>query len=365
MTSLGAAFHATGGTGLARALLLAYPLGDVLLAVLAVRVLVSGSIRHRPLLLVGLGVLALGVSDSAFTYLQADGAYSEGWLDLGWIAGFALLGLAGTCRAGALRAADGTGGPSGGRSAVLPYLPGLVALAVVGVGALSGRPLQPVEELATCLVVLALIGRQFLTLRDNSRLTAALLAREEELRHQAFHDPLTQVANSALFRDRLDHALARRGRDLARLTVVFVDLDHFKVVNDTHGHAAGDRLLVEVARRLVSGVRPGDTVARLGGDEFAVLVEDGGLPEERAAGIAAALRGAVWVTGDVAVEVSASIGVHGLGPDDPELAAEDVLAAADAAMYAVKRTRAPGTTGIRTSVPAGPAGGVARALPAP
>jgi diguanylate cyclase (GGDEF)-like protein len=215
-------------------------------------------------------------------------------------------------------------------------------------------------------VVLALIGRQFLTLRDNARLTAELLEREEQLRHRAFHDPLTQLANSALFRDRLDHALARRGRDLARLTVVFVDLDHFKVVNDTHGHAAGDRLLVEVARRLVAGVRPGDTVARLGGDEFAVLVEDGGLPGERAAGIAAALRGPVWVTDEVPVEVSASIGVHGLGPDDPELGADEVLAAADAAMYAVKRSREPGATGIRTSVAAGSAAalGPAPALPA-
>ena len=176
-----------------------------------------------------------------------------------------------------------------------------------------------------------------------------MLEREEQLRHQAFHDPLTQVANSALFRDRLEHALARRGRDLSRLTVVFVDLDHFKVVNDTHGHQAGDRLLTEVARRLVAGVRPGDTVARLGGDEFAVLVEDGGLPDDRAAAIAAALQGPVWVSPAVPVEVSASVGVHDLGPDDPEFDVDELLAAADAAMYAVKRTRGPGDIGIRTS----------------
>lgn len=355
MTSLGAAVRATNETQLEQCLLLAYPLGDVLLAVLAVRVLVGTSLRHRPLQLVAMGVLALGVSDSAFTYLQVAGLYGGGLVDLGWICGFALISLAGTCRPGAAQDPTTTHALAGGRashSPVLPYLPGVLTLVVVGVGALSGRSLRPAEELAACLVVIALIGRQFMTLRDNARLTSELLRREEQLRHQAFHDPLTQLANSALFRDRLDHALARRGRDLTRLTVIFVDLDDFKAVNDTHGHAAGDRLLVESARRLSSGLRPGDTVARLGGDEFAVLVEDGGLSDNRAAGIAAALRGPVWVTPDVSVELAASIGVHGLGPDDPDCNADEILAAADAAMYTVKRTRKRGTPGIRTGAPA-------------
>jgi diguanylate cyclase (GGDEF)-like protein len=140
-----------------------------------------------------------------------------------------------------------------------------------------------------------------------------------------------------LFRDRLDHALTRQGRDLDLITVVFIDLDDFKVVNDTHGHPAGDRLLVEVAQRLLASVRPGDTVSRLGGDEFAVLIEDGGLPEERAASIEAAVHWPFRLDAAASMEVRASIGVYSHGPDDPALLADEVLARSDAAMYSAKR----------------------------
>ncbi|HVF06315.1 MAG TPA: EAL domain-containing protein [Frankiaceae bacterium] len=97
---------------------------------------------------------------------------------------------------------------------------------------------------------------------------------ERQLTHQAFHDPLTGLANRALFRDRVEHALAVRGRSDNRLAVLFLDLDGFKAINDSLGHSVGDRLLAAVSRRLNTCVRPGDTVARLGGDEFAVLLED-------------------------------------------------------------------------------------------
>ena len=98
---------------------------------------------------------------------------------------------------------------------------------------------------------------------------------EQQLQHNAFHDGLTGLPNRALFMDRLGGALARRRRrPEQRCAVLFVDLDRFKLVNDSLGHAAGDRLLVELAAVLRRIVRPGDTVARLGGDEFAVLIED-------------------------------------------------------------------------------------------
>ena len=97
---------------------------------------------------------------------------------------------------------------------------------------------------------------------------------EEELTRQAFHDGLTDLANRALFRDRLDQSLARGARSAGTVCVLLIDLDGFKQVNDTLGHDAGDHLLQEVARRFAETSRPGDTLARLGGDEFALLLED-------------------------------------------------------------------------------------------
>ncbi|HEX6185170.1 MAG TPA: diguanylate cyclase, partial [Pyrinomonadaceae bacterium] len=98
---------------------------------------------------------------------------------------------------------------------------------------------------------------------------------ERRLLHDAFHDPLTGLPNRSLFTDRLKHALARHKRlGAAHFSVLFLDLDRFKVINDSLGHAIGDQLLISIARRLETCLRPGDTVARLGGDEFTILLED-------------------------------------------------------------------------------------------
>ncbi len=156
---------------------------------------------------------------------------------------------------------------------------------------------------------------------------------EHQLQHNAFHDALTGLANRALFSDRLDHALARSDRAAASLAVLFVDLDDFKSVNDSAGHAAGDELLVAVAGRLRDQLRPGDTIARLGGDEFAVLLED---TDSAAATVAAdRLQAALVGVGPDGAAVAASIGIA-VGAAGQHDAAE-LLRSADVAMYAAKQ----------------------------
>src|SRR4029450_1213135 len=105
----------------------------------------------------------------------------------------------------------------------------------------------------------------------NSRDISERKAFEDQLAHQAFHDPATKLANRALFSDRVEHALMRASRGMPEIAVMFIDLDDFKTINDSLGHAAGDEVLQEVGRRLRIAVRPTDTVARVGGGEFGAL----------------------------------------------------------------------------------------------
>ena len=163
-------------------------------------------------------------------------------------------------------------------------------------------------------------------------------ALEGQLRHQAFHDALTGLPNRALVLDRLEHARARASRLGSTIAVLFLDLDNFKVINDGLGHAAGDELLVGVARRLWLAVRDGDTVARLGGDEFVCVLEDlDGVPEAEAiAGrVADRLTAPVVISGHEVV-VSASIGIA-VGSSSILEEPEVLLGNADQAMYAAKR----------------------------
>jgi diguanylate cyclase (GGDEF)-like protein len=156
--------------------------------------------------------------------------------------------------------------------------------------------------------------------------------------HQAMHDALTGLPNRVLLRDRLDHAIKRSRRQSTSIAVAFVDLDDFKLVNDTMGHAAGDALLVATAERLTSSVRPGDTAARLGGDEFAVLFED--INRESEAVLAAerllpAIARRVDVDGHDVV-VTGSVGLALCRPKDNDVDAGELLRRADLAMYRAK-----------------------------
>jgi|GEM_PF-928684 len=175
------------------------------------------------------------------------------------------------------------------------------------------------------------VGGLLLTTRDISKRRAL----EEQLRHQALHDPLTNLANRILFMDRLSHAVDRATRDPETLAVLLLDLDGFKQVNDSLGHGAGDELLTEVAKRMLDAVRPGDTVARMGGDEFAVLLEK---TREEAPTVVAQrvlnkLRAPVLIGGKPLV-VQGSIGVA--AGSTAERSAEELLRNADLAMYEAK-----------------------------
>jgi diguanylate cyclase (GGDEF)-like protein/PAS domain S-box-containing protein len=159
---------------------------------------------------------------------------------------------------------------------------------------------------------------------------------ESKLIHDALHDPLTGLANRVLLRDHLERALARQGRAPGRVALLFVDLDDFKRVNDSYGHAAGDQILCRVAERLIGAVRESDVVGRQSGDEFAVLLDHVIADEEAVAAAERILRELrrPFQLGGRSVVVGGSIGVA--VSSGPDVTAEDLLIQADAAMYAAK-----------------------------
>jgi diguanylate cyclase (GGDEF)-like protein len=161
-------------------------------------------------------------------------------------------------------------------------------------------------------------------------------AQRDRLAHRVLHDPLTDLPNRALFLDRLELALARLRRHNANLAVLFIDLDNFKVVNDSLGHGAGDHLLVELAARLKQAMRPSDTIARFGGDEFVVLCEDITAARDAMAVAERIVKATArpFLLGPREMFVSAAVGIA-LALDD-EATPETLLRDADAAMYRAK-----------------------------
>lgn len=206
-------------------------------------------------------------------------------------------------------------------------------------------PLRRLEEAATQFSMDNLDHRVDIDREDELGAAAQafnLMARRlvegrKALLHQAFHDSLTGLPNRALFQDRAEHALARSKRNTQATAVLFIDLDDFKHVNDSLGHAAGDELLLQVATRLRSVTRDEDTIARLGGDEFAVLLEDVDIDSRTAADAAEriinSLKEPLEISGHRVV-MNTSIGIYTStsGLDT----ANELLRRADVAMYAAK-----------------------------
>jgi diguanylate cyclase len=330
-------YRAGGDNGFAFAISLAYPVSDIVIGALAL-LLISRLVTDRlPTALLSCGLIAMGLADGGFTYLSTAGTYQTGSIiDVGWVSAFLLCAVAAVSDFSG-REASGAQTKVTRVGLYLPLVPLSVGMGVVVVQAWRSNLDHPLV-LTGGLLMSLVVARQMLVLTENTRLVATVRQREEQLRHQAFHDPLTGLANRLLFRDRLEHAAALRQRDGSMLTVLFLDLDDFKLVNDRFGHAAGDALLVGVAERLRACLRQGDTVARLGGDEFAVLLEDDSALEDHLAARIVDAMEVEFQLGTNRVQVSASLGVATVAADGPAgLVSDRLLHCADVAMYAAKR----------------------------
>lgn len=313
---------------------LAYPLAD--LALLVVLATVGGITRLRidpRLALLGLGLCLVLTTDLGYLASNLTRDYHEGSpLDLGWL--LALLPIAAAaCMPGrAWRSAAPQTAPIERTAIVAPTVAALAALAVLMTAVLMGRDQQALPLSAIALAgacVLAALLRAALTLRQLQALP--------EAHRQARTDPLTDLANRRHLQEHCTRALTRP--DAAPVTLLMIDLDGFKNVNDRHGHLVGDALLVEVAARLAATMRHDDLLGRLGGDEFAAILPRTTPTQARmvAQRMHAALAAPI-VVADHPLHVHASIGISAAGR--PGTNAATLLHEADNAMYLAKRTRA-------------------------
>ena len=336
-----------------RLLSMVYVALDVLLLALVVRLAISGGDRTRAFALIIGGWLVLVAADSGRALLLLTGSYHPtSPVEAGWLVSYALWGAAVLEPSVATLTDPAPPARAGLTRLRLGALAGasLMAPAVLAIQAGRGQRIDVPVIVAGCALlfllvlvrVAGLVREVEATVRElrgtEGVLRATLQEREAlaaQLQHQAFHDDLTNLANRAMFNDRVRHALARARRAGGGLAVLFVDLDDFKVVNDSMGHGAGDRLLQEVAGRLRGCLREPDTIGRLGGDEFAILVEGVDLATVRALAerVLATLAAPYQVVGGD-VTIHASIGVA----FDEDATCDDVqlLRNADIAMYAAK-----------------------------
>ncbi len=333
-----------GGGGFPGTVAVAIPLGTAGAATLGIG-LATTEIRpgHRLMpVLYAASLIVIAGSDVA----------ASGWTPL-WAVGWALAWLATRVYLGTSTRATVL---STRRALVYaPYLLVVPTGLAVGIEATRRQPTTP-QLVASVIVVALLLLRQHVTLLENRRLVVRLEAAEHLLRHKATHDSLTGLPGRAVLWEGLEAAAARRRAEPLAVSVVFLDLDDFKAVNDTHGHAAGDAVLVEVARRLRAALarHGGDAVAvRMSGDEFAVLLV--GDPAQDSSGTAHGLLevlAAPMMINGTPLTVGSSIGVA--VADEGELSPSALLRAADVAMYDVKHS---GKGDVRVARADRPAGG--------
>lgn len=331
VTVLGNVYRAGGDSHFAFGVSLAYPVADLVTIMMTIVVLARARTTQRlTLVLLAGGIMLMALSDSAFAYLTALNNYHSGSsIDLGWVAAFAVLGLAALSSTQELPGELETRPiPTSGRL-WLPYLPLVLACAVGVRRVLPSLHSGPIPAAALILVI-TLLTRQFIVLAENRRLLLTVA-------RQALHDPLTGLANRALFTDRLNHAVQRQRRELAPLAVLCLDLDDFKLVNDNFGHPAGDELLIRVAERLTGCLRTTDTVARLGGDEYAVLIEEGAQDALLTANRVLEIFTPPFLIEGHPLTIRPSIGLTTAAAEANDIATDNLLKQADLAMYTAKR----------------------------
>jgi diguanylate cyclase (GGDEF)-like protein len=344
-TSLGSAVDAAAPTTSAFLVAVAYPVTDWMLVVIVglLAVLRRVPLHLRPQLwIVAGGLVSFSVSDSIFTYIVANGLDEmPPATNAGFILGPLLVAIAALVRsAGPSDAAHmhaGAGPQVERLHLFLPYALVTLTGAVVLGQVLLDVDIDAVEASVAWLVLVLVMVRQVVTLLQNNALLERVSAAQAELAYRAHHDPLTGLANRSLFNERLGEAMARHRDYGTPFALMLVDLDDFKAINDTMGHAAGDQLLMAVGDRLRGCVRGGDTVARLGGDEFAVVLQGGAeTPNIVGQRILVALRQPFAIDRRM-LSLGASLGVVEASATEPGLTPDQLMHRADEAMYAGKR----------------------------
>jgi diguanylate cyclase (GGDEF)-like protein len=332
-------FEAAGDDPAVVGVAAAYPVADLLLLVMTVLLIStrpSSPAGRLPLRLVGAALLALGVSDTLRLLGIPDGGL-EPLPAAGYLLGPALVALAALSPPVPPDEAAVVRAEADWLHLLLPYVPVVATGVVIAVRTAGGDPLSSFEAYLGWLGLGLVVCRQMFIIVDNTVLLARVSEGQQRLHHQAYHDPLTGLANRALLRERLAGALDRHRRDGQPVALLFADLDDFKLINDSFGHAIGDRLLRAIGERLLGCVPPDDLVARLGGDEFAVLLDHrAGEAELIAHRMLAAMREPFLIDGHT-IAVGASIGMVLPEPADGPLNPDILLRRADAAMYASKR----------------------------
>jgi diguanylate cyclase (GGDEF)-like protein len=313
---------------------LAYPTAD--LTLLIVLAAVGGITRLRldpRLALLGLGLALTLVTDLTYLLFDLTRTYREGNpLDLGWLLALLPIAAAACLPATARRPDNPQTAPIERAAIIAPTMTALAALSVLMSAVLTGKdhpglPLAAIALAGGCVLVALL--RAALTLRQLEALP--------EAHRQARTDPLTELANRRHLQEQCARVLARP--DATPVTLLMIDLDAFKIVNDRHGHLVGDALLVEVAARLAATMRHDDLLGRLGGDEFAAILPRTTPAQARmvAQRMHAALAAPIAVAGRT-FHVQASVGISAAGR--PGMNTATLLQEADTAMYRAKKTRA-------------------------